>query len=41
MPLPVSRPAVAEMTKLLESIYRCVNIALVNELKQLERVGCG
>jgi len=26
---------VAEMTKLLENIYRCVNIALVNELKQL------
>ncbi len=25
----------AEMTKLLENIYRCVNIALVNELKQL------
>ena len=23
------------MTKLLENIYRCVNIALVNELKQL------
>jgi len=33
--VPVSRPAVAEMTKLLENIYRCVNIALVNELKQL------
>jgi UDP-N-acetyl-D-glucosamine dehydrogenase len=31
----VSTPAVAEMTKLLENIYRCVNIALVNELKQL------
>ncbi len=31
----VSKPAVAEMTKLLENIYRCVNIALVNELKQL------
>jgi len=31
----VSSPAVAEMTKLLETIYRCVNIALVNELKQL------
>jgi UDP-N-acetyl-D-glucosamine dehydrogenase len=31
----VSGPAVAEMTKLLENIYRCVNIALVNELKQL------
>ena len=32
---PVSSPAVAEMTKLLENIYRCVNIALVNELKLL------
>ena len=31
----VSSPATAEMTKLLENIYRCVNIALVNELKQL------
>jgi UDP-N-acetyl-D-glucosamine dehydrogenase len=33
--VPVSSPSVAEMTKLLENIYRCVNIALVNELKQL------
>ena len=33
--VPVGSPAVAEMTKLLENIYRCVNIALVNELKQL------
>src|SRR5438874_4825971 len=33
--IPVSAPAVAEMTKLLENIYRCVNIALVNELKVL------
>lgn len=31
----VSSPAAAEMTKLLENTYRCVNIALVNELKQL------
>lgn len=31
----VSSPRVAEMTKLLENIYRCVNIALVNELKLL------
>jgi UDP-N-acetyl-D-glucosamine dehydrogenase len=31
----VSSPAAAEMTKLLENIYRCVNIALVNELKLL------
>ncbi len=33
--VPVTSPAAAEMTKLLENIYRCVNIALVNELKQL------
>ena len=33
--VPVSSPKAAEMTKLLENIYRCVNIALVNELKQL------
>jgi len=33
--VPVSNPAAAEMTKLLENIYRCVNIALVNELKLL------
>jgi len=31
----VSSPAAAEMTKLLENIYRCVNIALVNEIKLL------
>ena len=36
----VSTPAAAEMTKLLENIYRSVNIALVNELKQLcQRMG--
>lgn len=36
----VSTPAAAEMTKLLENIYRCVNIALVNELKLLcQRMG--
>jgi UDP-N-acetyl-D-glucosamine dehydrogenase len=33
--VPVSSTSVAEMTKLLENIYRCVNIALVNELKLL------
>lgn len=33
--IQVSSAAVAEMTKLLENIYRCVNIALVNELKLL------
>lgn len=31
----VSSSRVAEMTKLLENIYRCVNIALINELKLL------
>ena len=31
----VSSTQAAEMTKLLENIYRCVNIALVNELKLL------
>jgi UDP-N-acetyl-D-glucosamine dehydrogenase len=33
--VPVSSPAVAEATKLLENIYRSVNIALVNELKMV------
>jgi UDP-N-acetyl-D-glucosamine dehydrogenase len=33
--VPVSSPKAAEMTKLLENIYRCVNIAMVNELKLL------
>jgi UDP-N-acetyl-D-glucosamine dehydrogenase len=33
--VPVSSPATAEMTKLLENIYRSVNIALVNEMKLL------
>ena len=33
--VPVSSPKVAEATKLLENIYRSVNIALVNELKIL------
>jgi UDP-N-acetyl-D-glucosamine dehydrogenase len=33
--VPVSSPAAAEMVKLLENIYRCVNIALVNEMKLL------
>jgi UDP-N-acetyl-D-glucosamine dehydrogenase len=33
--VPVSSSAVAESAKLLENIYRCVNIALVNELKML------
>ena len=33
--IAVSSPEVAEMTKLLENIFRSVNIALVNELKIL------
>jgi UDP-N-acetyl-D-glucosamine dehydrogenase len=33
--IPVSSARVAEATKLLENIYRSVNIALVNELKML------
>jgi UDP-N-acetyl-D-glucosamine dehydrogenase len=33
--VPVSSTRTAEMVKLLENIFRCVNIALVNELKQL------
>ena len=32
---PVSSPDAAELTKLLENIFRSVNIALVNELAQL------
>lgn len=31
--VPVSSLKVAEMTKLLENIHRCVNISLVNEMK--------
>ncbi|MFH1038682.1 MAG: hypothetical protein V1789_08470 [PVC group bacterium] len=31
--IPVSSPDAAEATKLLENIYRLINIALVNELK--------
>ncbi len=38
--VPVSNPRVAEMTKLLENIFRSVNIALVNELAMLcDRMG--
>ncbi len=37
---PVSSPRVAEMEKLLENIFRSVNIALLNELAQLcDRMG--
>jgi UDP-N-acetyl-D-glucosamine dehydrogenase len=38
--VPVSNPRVAEMSKLLENIFRSVNIALVNELARLcDRMG--
>jgi UDP-N-acetyl-D-glucosamine dehydrogenase len=38
--VPVSNPEAAEMTKLLENIFRSVNIALVNELAILaDRMG--
>jgi UDP-N-acetyl-D-glucosamine dehydrogenase len=38
--LPLSSPEAAELTKLLENIFRSVNIALVNELAQLcDRMG--
>ncbi len=33
--VPVSSTRAAEMTKLLENIFRCVNIALMNELVQV------
>jgi UDP-N-acetyl-D-glucosamine dehydrogenase len=33
--VPVSSPRVAEFAKLLENIYRSVNIALVNEMKMI------
>ncbi|MCA9742671.1 MAG: nucleotide sugar dehydrogenase [Deferribacteres bacterium] len=33
--VPLSSPKAAEMTKLLENIFRSVNIALVNEIAQL------
>ena len=33
--IPVSSTRAAEMVKLMENIFRCVNIAMVNELKQL------
>ena len=38
--MPVSTPEVAELTKLLENIFRSVNIALVNEIAMLcDRMG--
>jgi UDP-N-acetyl-D-glucosamine dehydrogenase len=37
---PVSSCEIAESAKILENVYRCVNIAMVNELKMLfERMG--
>ena len=39
-PVPVSSTRAAESAKLLENIFRCVNIALVNEMKViLDRMG--
>ncbi|MBI4717275.1 MAG: nucleotide sugar dehydrogenase [Planctomycetes bacterium] len=38
--VPVSSCEVAEAAKILENVYRCVNIALINELKMLfDRMG--
>ena len=38
--VPVASPAAAEMTKLLENVFRNVNIALVNQITQLcDRMG--
>ena len=38
--MPLSSPEAAELTKLLENIFRSVNIALVNELAMLsDRMG--
>ena len=40
VPHPVSSPKVAEMSKLLENVFRAVNVSLINELSQLcERMG--
>ncbi|HSW47438.1 MAG TPA: nucleotide sugar dehydrogenase [Phycisphaerae bacterium] len=37
---PVSSCEIAESAKIIENVYRCVNIAMVNELKRLfERMG--
>lgn len=33
--IPVSTPAAAEMSNLVETVYRFVNVGLVNELKQI------
>ena len=38
--MPVSSCDVAEAAKILENVYRCVNIAMINELKMLfDRMG--
>ncbi len=38
--VPVSNCEVAEAAKILENVYRCVNIAMINELKMLfDRMG--
>jgi UDP-N-acetyl-D-glucosamine dehydrogenase len=38
--VPVATLEVAEATKILENVYRCINIAMVNELKMVfERMG--
>jgi len=38
--VPVSSCEVAEACKILENVYRCINIALINELKMLfDRMG--
>ncbi len=38
--VPVSSCEVAEASKILENVYRCVNIAMINELKMLfDRMG--
>lgn len=38
--VPVSSCEIAEAAKILENVYRCVNIALINELKMLfDRMG--
>jgi len=38
--VPVSTLEAAEATKILENVYRCINIAMVNELKMVfERMG--
>ena len=36
--VPVSSPKVAEFSKLLENIYRAVNIGLINEMKMVAQV---